>query len=104
MYSNKKSLKETWPVWSAISREGVMGWGGWKLALSGALSLSAEAWSFEVTTIMVGLLGAVALDAHIITSTISTFIFLSFPFAIGIAASIRVGQLIGDQKLKDAQF
>eukprot|EP00579_Thalassiosira_antarctica_P009915 CAMPEP_0201919222 /NCGR_PEP_ID=MMETSP0903-20130614/8177_1 /ASSEMBLY_ACC=CAM_ASM_000552 /TAXON_ID=420261 /ORGANISM="Thalassiosira antarctica, Strain CCMP982" /LENGTH=525 /DNA_ID=CAMNT_0048455703 /DNA_START=108 /DNA_END=1685 /DNA_ORIENTATION=+ len=103
MYSNKRSLKDTWPVWPAISKEGLMGWGGWKLAVSGALSFSAEAWSFEITTIMAGLLGAVALDAHIITSTISTFIFLSFPFAIGIAASIRVGQLIGDQKLKDAQ-
>jgi MATE family multidrug resistance protein len=43
-----------------------------------------------------------ALDAHIITLSIATFIYLSFPFAIGIAASIRVGQLIGDQNAEDA--
>lgn len=52
---------------------------------------------------MAGLLGVIALDAHIITLTVATFIFLSFPFAIGIAASIRVGQLIGDQRAKDAR-
>ena len=33
----------------------------------------------------------------------AAFVFFSFPFAIGIAASIRVGQLIGDQKAEDAQ-
>ncbi len=33
----------------------------------------------------------------------ATFVFLSFPFAVGIAASlVRVGQLIGDQKPIDA--
>jgi len=45
----------------------------------------------------------IALDAHIITLSVATFIFLSFPFAIGIAASIRVGQLIGDQRAEDAR-
>ena len=75
----------------------------WKLAISGALSITAEAWSFEVTTILAGLVGTVELDAHTITLTIATFIFLSFPFAIGIAASIRVGHLIGDQRPEDAR-
>ena len=65
----------------------------WKLGMEGALALGAEAWSFEVTTILAGLLGTVALDAHIITLTFSSFIYLSFPFAFGIATSIRVGQL-----------
>ena len=74
-----------------------------KLAVSGALSIAAEAWSFEITTILAGLLGTVPLDAHIITLSIATFIFLSFPFAIGIAASIRVGQLTGDGQSGDAQ-
>jgi MATE family multidrug resistance protein len=60
-------------------------------------------WSFEITTILAGLLGVIALDAHIITLGISTVIFLSFPFAIGIAASIRVGQLIGEQRAEDAR-
>lgn len=103
MYVRKDMLIETWPKVSREDLHHSVLKPFWKLAISGALSFSAEAWSFEVTTILAGLLGTVALDAHIITLTIATFIFLSFPFAIGIAASIRVGQLIGDQKPKDAQ-
>eukprot|EP00594_Rhizosolenia_setigera_P009884 CAMPEP_0178955338 /NCGR_PEP_ID=MMETSP0789-20121207/9544_1 /TAXON_ID=3005 /ORGANISM="Rhizosolenia setigera, Strain CCMP 1694" /LENGTH=532 /DNA_ID=CAMNT_0020636947 /DNA_START=53 /DNA_END=1651 /DNA_ORIENTATION=- len=74
-----------------------------RLGISGALSVAAEAWSFEVTTIMAGYLGTIELDAHLITLAIATFVYLSFPFAIGIATSIRVGQLIGDQKPKEAK-
>jgi len=103
MFTNKKSLKDTWPVFSRVNMKYSVLKPFWKLAISGALSFSAEAWSFEITTILAGLLGTVALDAHMITLTISTFIFLSFPFAVGIAASIRVGQLVGEQKPLDAQ-
>jgi len=103
MYIQKSSLMDTWPVFSKENLVKEMLKPFWKLSISGALSFSAEAWSFEVTTILAGLLGTVALDAHIITLTIATFIFLSFPFAVGIAASIRVGQLIGDQKSLDAK-
>eukprot|EP00985_Skeletonema_marinoi_P033259 scaffold40855_cov204-Skeletonema_marinoi.AAC.2 len=103
LYTQKNKLKETWPT---IQIENLR----WhvikpfiKLAISGALSISAEAWSFEVTTILSGLLGTVELDAHVICLNMATFLFLSFPFAIGIAASIRVGQLIGELKPVDAQ-
>ena len=103
MYTQKDKMKETWPT---IKTENLR----WdvmkpfaKLALSGALSITAEAWSFEVTTILSGLLGTVELDAHVISLNLATFLFLSFPFAIGIAASIRVGQLIGERKSEDAQ-
>jgi MATE family multidrug resistance protein len=60
-------------------------------------------WSFEITTILAGLLGVISLDAHIITLSVATFLFMSFPFAVGIAASIRVGQLIGEQRATDAR-
>lgn len=103
LYSRKKTMKETWPTiqtdnlrWHVIKPF-------MKLAISGALCISAEAWTFEVTTILSGLIGTVELDAHVICLNMATFLFLSFPFAIGIAASIRVGQLIGEQKPVDAQ-
>lgn len=103
IYVQKKSLMDTLPILSRENLQYSVLKPFWKLAISGALSISAEAWSFEITTILAGLLGTVALDAHIITLTIATFIYLSFPFAVGIAASIRVGQLIGDQKAADAK-
>lgn len=73
------------------------------LAVSGVLSFSAESWSFETTTILAGLLGTVALDAHTITLFLSGFLYLSFANAVGIAATIRVGQLVGEKKALDAQ-
>jgi MATE family multidrug resistance protein len=103
MYTQKNKMKETWP---SIKTENLR----WqvmkpfaKLAFSGALSITAEAWSFEITTILSGIIGTVELDAHVISLNMAAFLFLSFPFAIGIAASIRVGQLIGEQKAVDAQ-
>lgn len=105
LYLNKatEELQSTWPTTnkSMFTRTTLRPF--WKLSISGALSMTAEAWSFEITTILAGLLGTVEVNAHIITLTIATFIFLSFPFAVGIAASIRVGQLIGDGKPEDAQ-
>mmetsp|Transcript_2301 Transcript_2301/g.4929 ORF Transcript_2301/g.4929 Transcript_2301/m.4929 type:complete len:225 (+) Transcript_2301:43-717(+) len=50
----------------------------------------------QVSSLLAGLLGdIVALDAHIILLNVCGFVFLSFPFAVGIAGSIRVGQLLG---------
>jgi MATE family multidrug resistance protein len=74
-----------------------------KLSLSGAFSFAFEAWSFEITTILAGLISTVALDAHVVTLSIATLIYLSFPFAVGIATSIRVGQLIGEGNPADAK-
>ena len=100
---HSKKLQSTWPMLNRDmwARETLVPF--CKLALSGALSFSAEAWSFEIATILAGLIGTVQLDAHIITLSIATFLFLSFPFAIGVAASIRVGQWIGDGSPDNAQ-
>lgn len=100
------TLSQTWPVF-APKRLLYNGCEVLKtflrLAGTGALAFAAEAWSFEITTILAGLLGTIELDAHIITLSIATFIYLSFPFAISIAASIRVGQLTGDGRHVDAK-
>jgi len=103
MLLRKNKLKETWP---RVKRENLQYTAMkpfLKLALSGALSITFESWSFEITTILSGLISTVALDAHVIALNLAAFLFLSFPFAIGIAASIRVGQLIGQRKAVDAQ-
>jgi len=104
MYWKKSStLKKSWPSFQKQNMTNEKLRLFWKLGIFGALSLTSEGWSFEITTILAGLLGTVALDAHIVTLSIATFIFLSFPFAIGIATSIRVGQFIGEGKANDAK-
>lgn len=102
-WNKNKLLKDTFPSMKLVKLQKDIWSMLLKFAISGAFSISAEAWSFEITTILAGLIDTISLDAHIITMTISTFIFLSFPFAIGIATSIRVGQLIGEGKPTDAK-
>lgn len=73
------------------------------LGIPGALMLGLEAWSFEITTFLAAYLGTVSLDAHVILLNIIGFTFMSLPFALGIAASIRVGYLLGAGRTMSAQ-
>jgi len=66
-----------------------------RLGAPGALMLGLEAWSFEITTFLAAYLGTISVDAHVILLNIIGFTFMSLPFALGIAASIRVGYLLG---------
>ena len=66
-----------------------------KLGAPGALMLALEAWAFDFSTLLAGYLGKTALDAHVVLLTVISFTFVSFPLAVGIAASIRVGQSLG---------
>lgn len=97
------TLQKSWPSfqWQNMSYKNLDSF--LKLSMVGALSLAAEAWSFEITTIFAGLIGTTELDAHAITLSIAGFIFLSFPFAIGISTCIRVGHFIGEGKSQDAK-
>ena len=65
------------------------------LAGPGAAMMLIEAWSFEMTTLLAGYLGVVALDAHLTMLQLATLAFLSLPFATAIASTIRVGNLLG---------
>ena len=65
------------------------------LGAPGAAMMSFEAWFFEIATLLASFLGTIALDAHVVMLNICAFTFLSFPFALGIAASIRVGHTLG---------
>ena len=66
-----------------------------KLGVPGALMLALEAWAFDFSTLLAGYLGQTSLDAHVVLLTVISFTFVSFPLAVGIAASIRVGQTLG---------
>lgn len=81
--------------------------GFWRLALPGAVMLLIEAWSFEVTTLLAGYLGEVALDAHLTMLQLATLAFLSLPFAVAVASTIRIGNALGagdHASARDAMF
>eukprot|EP00002_Diphylleia_rotans_P033815 TRINITY_DN7226_c0_g1_i1.p1 TRINITY_DN7226_c0_g1~~TRINITY_DN7226_c0_g1_i1.p1 ORF type:complete len:608 (-),score=124.62 TRINITY_DN7226_c0_g1_i1:239-2062(-) len=63
---------------------------------AGGAMVALEAWCFQITTILAGLLDdTIALDAHVVIFTVSAFTFIAFPFGVSIAASVRVGHLLG---------
>ena len=54
-----------------------------------------QAWAFDLSTLLAGYLGQTSLDAHVLLLNVCSFTFMSFPFAVGVAASIRVGRALG---------
>ncbi|KAK3833482.1 MAG: putative MATE efflux family protein subfamily [Linnemannia elongata] len=86
--------------------DGYQGWGGWsrdcltgwpaflKLALPGVMMVCTEWWAFEVVSLAASYLGTVALAAQSIVVQTSGLLY-TVPFGISIAASNRVGNLIG---------
>ena len=57
--------------------------------------LGLECASFEVTTAFAGFLGPAAVAAHAGLFSITTLCYISLPFALATAATIRVGNLLG---------
>ncbi|KAF9178618.1 hypothetical protein BGZ51_007616 [Haplosporangium sp. Z 767] len=86
--------------------DGYQGWGGWtrdsltgwraflKLALPGVMMVCTEWWAFEVVSLAASYLGTVALAAQSVVVQTSGLLY-TVPFGVSIAASNRVGNLIG---------
>ncbi len=66
-----------------------------KLGWRGAVMVAAEASSFDVTVVFASQLSQVALDAHMAMMNICALTFMTGPMAFGIAANVRVGNLLG---------
>lgn len=76
----------------------------WRLGLPGGAMMAADASSFDVTTAFAGALGTVELDAHTAMLTLCVFLFLSMPFGVATASTIRVGNLLGAGLGKQARI
>ncbi|XP_078688748.1 multidrug and toxin extrusion protein 2-like isoform X2 [Branchiostoma floridae x Branchiostoma belcheri] len=88
----RKLHLQTWPGWRS---DCLQEWGVYvKLAIAGLLMECLESLTFEIGTLLTGLIGTVNLAAQGIIMTINSLNFM-IPFAMGIAASIRVGNELG---------
>jgi len=67
-----------------------------------ALAYFFEVSLFAIIALMIAPLGKEAVSAHQITFTISSMTF-AIPLSLGVATSIRVGYLLGKQKLQHAK-
>ncbi|XP_078687958.1 multidrug and toxin extrusion protein 1-like [Branchiostoma floridae x Branchiostoma belcheri] len=88
----RKLHLQTWPGWR---RDCLQEWGGYvKLAVAGLLMVCLEWWTYEIGTFLTGLIGTVDLAAQGILITLNSLNYM-IPMAMGIAASIRVGNELG---------
>ena len=95
-------------VWVAVFRLQRGAWRPWdrhsfdprglarvlRIGIPVAITMSLEAWTFQISTMMAGTLGAATLAAHSVVMNVISFIFM-VPLGISIGASTRVGNLIG---------
>ncbi|KAI5805105.1 mate-domain-containing protein [Geopyxis carbonaria] len=93
---------------------GSAGWGGWdlraacsnvgpfaKLAALGVVMVGTEWWAFEIVALAAGRLGAVPLAAQSVVMTTDQ-VLNTVPFGIGVAASTRVGHMLGARDARGA--
>eukprot|EP00047_Mylnosiga_fluctuans_P017182 m.59411 g.59411 ORF g.59411 m.59411 type:complete len:597 (+) comp6961_c0_seq1:65-1855(+) len=87
-----KLYEGTWPGWT---KAGLLEWGAFaRLAVPGMAMLCLEWWSFEMIQIFAAELGPTELGAQVVVGQIMAFNFM-IPLGISIAASVRVGNLLG---------
>ena len=69
------------------------------LGLPGGLMLGLEGWVFVALSFFVAQMGTVCLATHEIMASFSMFVFLSLPFAVSVAATLRVSHLLATRPL-----
>lgn len=92
---------------------GWQAWGGWsrrclhnigtfaRLAVLGVIHVGTEWWAFEIVALAAGKLGTIPLAAQSVIMT-SDQVMNTIPFGVGVAASARVGNLLGARDAKGA--
>ncbi|KAJ9613356.1 ethionine resistance protein [Cladophialophora chaetospira] len=88
-------------------------WGGWsrkclqnlgvfaKLAALGVIHVGTEWWAFEIVALAAGRLGEIPLASQSVIMTADQ-VMNTIPFGIGVAASARVGNMLGSRNAKGA--
>ncbi|EXJ75316.1 uncharacterized protein A1O5_02012 [Cladophialophora psammophila CBS 110553] len=88
-------------------------WGGWtkkclqnvgvfaKLAFLGVIHVGTEWWAFEIVALAAGRLGEIPLASQSVIMTADQ-VMNTIPFGIGVAASARVGNMLGSRTAKGA--
>ncbi|KAI0006666.1 MATE efflux family protein [Xylariaceae sp. FL0662B] len=73
-----------------------------RLAFLGVIHVGTEWWAFEIVAIAAGRLGTIPLAAQSVIMTADQIIN-TIPFGLGVAASARLGNLLGAQKPHEAE-
>ena len=91
-----------WESWGGWSRKCLHNCGTFsKLAILGVIHVGTEWWAFEIVALAAGRLGTIPLAAQSVIMT-SDQVMNTIPFGVGVAASARVGNLLGARNAKGA--
>ncbi len=100
--SRKKLLRGAWVPWDAESfrlREVLK---VVRIGIPVGLHFAFEIGAFGATTLLAGLIGVTATVAHGVAINLASMTFM-IPLGVGLAATTRVGNLIGEKRYDDAQ-
>ncbi|XP_055993136.1 multidrug and toxin extrusion protein 2-like [Sorex fumeus] len=88
----KKIYTSTWGGWS---KECFQEWGCFiQLAIPSMFMVCIEWWTFEIGTLLAGLINVTELGAQAIVYELASAAYM-VPFGLGVAASVRVGNALG---------
>jgi len=99
LYARHVAGAECWGGWSrsALDNLGIFA----RLAFMGVIHVGTEWWAFEIVALAAGRLGTIPLAAQSVIMTADQ-VLNTIPFGLGVAASVRVGNLLGAKDPKGA--
>jgi MATE family multidrug resistance protein len=99
LYSRFVAGSRCWGGWSRASYQNIGTFA--RLAVLGIVHVGTEWWAFEIVALAAGRLGTIPLAAQSVIMTTDQ-VMNTIPFGIGVAASARVGNLLGARNAKGA--
>jgi MATE family multidrug resistance protein len=99
LYSRFVAGSRCWGGWTKASFRNL--WTFARLAVLGFVHVGTEWWAFEIVALAAGRLGTISLAAQSVIMTTDQ-VMNTIPFGIGVAASARVGNLLGAKNAKGA--
>jgi MATE family multidrug resistance protein len=99
LYSRFVAGSRCWGGWSKASYRNISTFA--RLSALGIIHVGTEWWAFEIVALAAGRLGTIPLAAQSVIMTTDQ-VMNTIPFGIGVAASARVGNLLGAKNAKGA--
>ena len=100
--AHKRLLRGAWVPWDAQSFRAAEILKVVRIGLPVGLHFAFEIGAFGATTLLAGLISVTATVAHGVAINLASMTFM-IPLGIGLAATTRVGNLIGEKRYEDAQ-
>ncbi|XP_060929689.1 multidrug and toxin extrusion protein 1-like isoform X2 [Limanda limanda] len=91
-------------TWSGWSKQCLLDWSSYiHLAVPGMIMLCVEWWTYEIGSLLAGLISEVELGAQSVVYELANVAYM-FPLGFSVAGSVRVGQALGAGQTEQAKL